>query len=47
VRFHGLPPQVQEELDGYIAELRAGRTPRGEPPAGGGIPSGALIKKKS
>jgi len=34
VRFQRLPPQVQEELDGYIAELRAGRTPRGEPPAG-------------
>ena len=30
VRFHDLPPNVVEELDGYIADLRSGRTPRGD-----------------
>ena len=45
VRFRDLPPRVMEELDGYIAELRSGRTPPDETP--GRIPSGVLIKKKS
>ena len=46
VRFQELPPKVQAEVDGYIEDLRSGRTPRHETPAGG-IPSGVLIKKKS
>ncbi len=46
VRFRDLPAKVVEELDGYIADLRCGRTPRGDTPTGG-IPSGMLIKKKT
>lgn len=44
VRFQDLPPKVQAEVDGYIDDLRSGRTPREETPAG--IPSGVLIKKE-
>jgi hypothetical protein len=46
VRFRDLAPKGLDELDGYIEELRSGRTPSDEA-AGGGIPSGLLIKKKS
>ncbi len=46
VRFQELPPKVQAEVEGYIEDLRSGRTPGQEPPTGG-IPSGVLIKKKS
>jgi hypothetical protein len=45
VRFADLPPKVQAEVDGYIDDLRSGRTPKEETPAG--IPSGVLIKKES
>jgi hypothetical protein len=45
VRFQDLPPKVQAEVDGYINDLRSGRTPKEETPAG--IPSGVLIKKES
>jgi len=46
VRFRDLPAKVVEELDGYIADLRSGHTPRGDTLTGG-IPSGVLIKKKT
>ncbi len=46
VRFEELPPKIQAEVDGYISDLRAGRTPGQETPPTG-IPSGVLIKKKS
>ena len=46
VRFQDLPPKVQAEVDGYIDDLRSGRTPKEETP-GAGMPSGVLIKKKS
>jgi hypothetical protein len=46
VRFHELTPKVRAEVDGYIEELRSGRTPGGETQAAG-MPSGVLIKKKS
>ena len=46
VRFHELPPKAQAEVDGYIEELRSGRTP-GEEAAATGMPSGVLIKKES
>jgi hypothetical protein len=46
VRFRDLPPKVVEELDGYIEELRSGRTPSDDA-SGAGIPSGVLIKKKT
>jgi hypothetical protein len=46
VRFQDLPAKVQAEVDGYIDDLRSGRTPKEETPAAG-MPSGVLIKKKS
>jgi hypothetical protein len=46
VRFRDLPPKLLAEIDAYLDELRAGRVPSDEPPASG-MPSGALIKKKS
>jgi hypothetical protein len=46
VRFQELSPKVQAEVDGYIEDLRSGRTPKDEAPAAG-MPSGVLIKKKS
>jgi hypothetical protein len=46
VRFQELPPKVQAEVDGYIDDLRSGRTPGRETPTSG-MPSGVLIKKKS
>lgn len=46
VRFQDLPPKVQAEVDGYIDDLRSGRTPK-EETAAAGMPSGVLIKKKS
>jgi hypothetical protein len=46
VRFQELPPKVRAEVEGYIDDLRSGRTPKDETPASG-IPSGVLIKKKS
>ena len=46
VRFQDLPPKVQAEVDGYIDDLRSGRTPKEETPTAG-MPSGVLIKKKS
>jgi PilZ domain len=52
VRFRELSPKVQEEVDGYLQELRSGRTPSPGTPAAGSL-SGALInadalaKKKS
>jgi hypothetical protein len=46
VRFQELPPKIRAEVDGYIEELRSGRTPAGKTPAAG-MPSGVLIKKKS
>jgi Tfp pilus assembly protein PilZ len=46
VRFRELSAKVQEEIDGYLNELRSGRNPS-DPTTASGIPSGALIKKKS
>jgi hypothetical protein len=46
VRFQELPHKVQVEVDGYIEDLRSGRTPKHET-AAVGMPSGVLIKKKS
>ena len=44
VRFDELPAHSQSEIDRYIKELSAGRTPR---PNTKSIPPGTLIKKKS
>jgi hypothetical protein len=46
VRFHELPAKVRAEIDGYLQDMSAGRNPSDET-ADTGIPSGALIKKKS
>jgi len=43
VRFGDLAPKVLEELNGYIDELRSGRTPSGDATSAG-MPSGVLIK---
>ena len=43
VRFSDLPPKVLDELNGYIDELRSGRTPSGDATSAG-MPSGVLIK---
>jgi hypothetical protein len=43
VRFGDLPPKIRDEVEGYIDELRSGRTPSVQTP-GGSIPSGVLIK---
>ena len=44
VRFDELPPYTQKEIDLYLAELQAGRTPRAKTKS---IPPGVLIKKKT
>jgi hypothetical protein len=44
VRFDDLPPHTQKEIELYLAELQAGRTPR---PKTKSIPPGMLIKKKT
>lgn len=44
VRFDELPAYTQKEIDLYIKELAAGRTPR---PKTKSIPPGTLIKKKT
>ena len=44
VRFDELPAYTQKEIDLYLDELQAGRTPR---PKAKSIPPGMLIKKKT
>jgi len=44
VRFDELPQHTQKEIDLYLIELAAGRTPRSKAKS---IPPGMLIKKKS
>ena len=44
VRFDELPAYTQKEIDLYIKELAAGRTPRAKTKS---IPPGMLIKKKT
>ena len=44
VRFDELPDSTRLQIEGYVAQLRAGRTP---PPRVRTIPPGVLIKKKS
>jgi len=44
VRFDDLPQYTQKEIDLYISELAAGRTPRSKAKS---IPPGVLIKKKT
>jgi hypothetical protein len=44
VRFGELPAYTQKEIDLYLAELQAGRTPRAKTKS---IPPGVLIKKKT
>jgi len=44
VRFDALPPYTQQEIDLYLAELQAGRTPSAKTKS---IPPGVLIKKKT
>ena len=44
VRFDELPAHSQSEIDRYIKELSAGRTPKAKTKS---IPPGTLIKKKS
>ena len=44
VRFDDLPPYTQKEIELYIAELQAGRTPGRKTKS---IPPGVLIKKKT
>jgi Tfp pilus assembly protein PilZ len=44
VRFDDLPAHTQAEIERYIQELSAGRTPRSKTKS---IPPGTLIKKKS
>ena len=44
VRFDELPTYTQKEIDLYIKELAAGRTPRSKSKS---IPPGVLIKKKT
>ena len=44
VRFDALPAYTQKEIELYIEELAAGRTPRSKAKS---IPPGMLIKKKS
>ena len=46
VRFRELLPKVQLEIAGYLEQLRVGQDPS-DGTADTGIPSGALIKKKS
>jgi len=44
VRFEDLPERTQQEIERYLAELKAGRTPTSKTKS---IPPGMLIKKKS
>jgi Tfp pilus assembly protein PilZ len=44
VRFDEMPAYTRKELELYVAELAAGRTPRSKTKS---IPPGMLIKKKS
>ncbi|HXU63208.1 MAG TPA: PilZ domain-containing protein [Polyangia bacterium] len=44
VRFDDLPPSTQQQIQHYIDELQAGRTP---PPKPRTIPPGVLIKKST
>jgi Tfp pilus assembly protein PilZ len=44
VRFDELPPHTLAQIQGYINELAAGRTPRADSKS---IPPGVLIKKKT
>ena len=44
VRFDNLPQHTQTEIELYISELAAGRTPRSKAKS---IPPGVLIKKKT
>ena len=44
VRFDALPERTQQEIDRYLGDLRAGRTPTNKTKS---IPPGTLIKKKS
>ena len=44
VRFDDLPERTRNEIELYIAELAAGRTPRSKTKS---IPPGVLIKKKT
>lgn len=44
VRFDDLPAYTQKEIELYITELQAGRTPRSKTKS---IPPGMLIKKKT
>src|SRR5262245_15279167 len=44
VRFDDLPAQTQGEIERYISDLTAGRTPKTKTKS---IPPGTLIKKKS
>jgi len=46
VRFDALPERTQKEIDRYLAELSAGRTPSSKARTKS-IPPGVLIKKKS
>jgi Tfp pilus assembly protein PilZ len=44
VRFDALPTRTRSEIERYVTELTAGRTPPSRP-MGADIPSGVLIKK--
>ena len=44
VRFDDLPAHTQDEIEAYIRELQAGRTPQSKTKS---IPPGMLIKKKT
>lgn len=44
VRFDDLPSHTQDEIEAYIRELQAGRTPQSKTKS---IPPGMLIKKKT
>ncbi|HMF44730.1 MAG TPA: PilZ domain-containing protein [Polyangia bacterium] len=44
VRFDALPERTQQEIDRYLKDLQAGRTPSTKTKS---IPPGTLIKKKS
>jgi hypothetical protein len=46
VQFDPLPPHTQSEIERYVGELKAGRTPAPRSEIKD-IPSGVLIKKKS
>jgi hypothetical protein len=46
VRFDPLPPYTKQQIEGYIAELAAGRTPQLRERVKS-IPPGMLIKKKT